>query len=195
MNISFLRRVPRSDYFRTALLALVLTLVIELLNFSGNSAGIRAFWRLLSVHPWAFVTGVLLVAITLMPPLFFRRRVFGVTLVAFLWLVCGCINGFIRNKRQTPFTVSDIAELLRPGGRCAVITFHSLEDRIIKSAYARLATGCTCPPDFPVCVCGKKPIFRVITKKPIVPSEQELAENPRSRSAKLRVAERTDYQP
>ena len=110
MNISFLRRVPRSDYFRTALLALVLTLVIELLNFSGNSAGIRAFWRLLSVHPWAFVTGVLLVAITLMPPLFFRRRVFGVTLVAFLWLVCGCINGFIRNKRQTPFTVSDIAE-------------------------------------------------------------------------------------
>ena len=92
-------------------------------------------------------------------------------------------------------TVSDIAELLNPGGRCAVITFHSLEDRIIKSAYARLATGCTCPPDFPVCVCGKKPIFRVITKKPIVPSEQELAENPRSRSAKLRVAERTDYQP
>jgi len=80
---------------------------------------------------------------------------------------------------------------LNPGGRLAVITFHSLEDRIVKAGMADFAKGCTCPPDFPVCVCGKTPELKLINKKPILPSQQELTENPRSRSAKLRVAEKT----
>ena len=79
---------------------------------------------------------------------------------------------------------------LSRGGRLAVITFHSLEDRIVKTALADFARGCTCPPDFPVCVCGKTPEIRLITKKPILPGPEELAENPRARSAKLRVAEK-----
>ena len=81
-------------------------------------------------------------------------------------------------------------ERLNPGGRLAVISFHSLEDRIIKKTMQRLATGCTCPPEFPVCVCGKKPKIKLITRKPIVSTEAELAYNPRARSAKLRVAEK-----
>ena len=85
------------------------------------------------------------------------------------------------------------AEHLSPGGRLAVITFHSLEDRIVKQKLRELATGCTCPPEFPVCVCGKKPRLRLISRKPIVSGPAELAENPRARSAKLRVAERTEY--
>ncbi len=80
--------------------------------------------------------------------------------------------------------------LLNPGGRLAVITFHSLEDRIVKNAMADAAKGCTCPPSFPVCVCGKKPLVRLVTRKPIVASEEELEINPRSRSAKLRVCEK-----
>ena len=87
-------------------------------------------------------------------------------------------------------TLRSLAEKLNPGGRLAVITFHSLEDRITKHTFASLAKGCTCPPDFPVCVCGKKPEVKIITRKPIEPSEKELEENPRSRSAKLRVAEK-----
>ena len=79
---------------------------------------------------------------------------------------------------------------LNKGGRLAVITFHSLEERIVKPGMAEFAKGCTCPPDFPVCVCGKTPDIRLVTRKPILPSEQELEENPRSRSAKLRVAEK-----
>lgn len=79
---------------------------------------------------------------------------------------------------------------LNPGGRLAVISFHSLEDRIIKTSLAGFAKGCTCPPDFPVCVCGKKPQIKLISRKPVLPSAQELGENPRSRSAKLRVAEK-----
>lgn len=79
---------------------------------------------------------------------------------------------------------------LNPGGRIAVITFHSLEDRIVKNAFRQAAKGCTCPPEFPVCVCGKKPLVKIITGKPIVSGETELEENPRARSAKLRVAER-----
>lgn len=81
-------------------------------------------------------------------------------------------------------------ELLNPGGRICIITFHSLEDRIVKSAFKKQENPCTCPPEFPVCVCGKKPRGRVITKKPILPSEGELAENSRSKSAKLRVFEK-----
>ena len=79
---------------------------------------------------------------------------------------------------------------LNPGGRLAVITFHSLEDRIVKTAFKEAARGCTCPKDFPVCVCGKKPKVKLITRHPIVADEAELAENPRARSAKLRVAEK-----
>ena len=82
------------------------------------------------------------------------------------------------------------AGLLRPHGRIAIITFHSLEDRIVKQTYTKLATGCICPRDFPVCVCGHKPILSPIGRKPILPSAEELKENPRSHSAKLRVAER-----
>ena len=79
---------------------------------------------------------------------------------------------------------------LKPGGRLAVITFHSLEDRIVKNAMAEAVRGCTCPPEFPVCVCGKKPRLKLIARKPIVAGEEELERNPRARSAKLRVAER-----
>ena len=79
---------------------------------------------------------------------------------------------------------------LKPGGRLAVITFHSLEDRIVKNALAQAAKGCTCPPEFPVCVCGKKPVVKLVTRKPIVSAEAELEANPRARSAKLRVAEK-----
>ena len=79
---------------------------------------------------------------------------------------------------------------LNRGGRIAIITFHSLEDRIVKQAFASLASGCTCPKDFPICVCGNKPKVKLVNKKPILPSREELEENPRSRSAKLRVAEK-----
>ena len=76
---------------------------------------------------------------------------------------------------------------LNPGGRFVILTFHSLEDRMVKQKFAAYCQGCTCPPDFPVCVCGKTPAGHLLTKKPIEPSEEELNENPRSRSAKLRV--------
>ena len=79
---------------------------------------------------------------------------------------------------------------LNPGGRLAVITFHSLEDRIVKNAMAAAAKGCICPPEFPVCVCGRKPQVTVLTRKPIVSGEEELERNPRARSAKLRVCEK-----
>ena len=82
------------------------------------------------------------------------------------------------------------ADKLRPGGRLAVITFHSLEDRIVKRTLRELAQGCTCPPGFPVCVCGKKPLLRL--DKPVTPSAAEIAENPRARSARLRAAEKLD---
>lgn len=86
--------------------------------------------------------------------------------------------------------MKEAVPLLNPGGRLAVITFHSLEDRIVKTAMTAAAKGCTCPPSFPVCVCGKKPQVKLISRKPIVASAQELEENPRSRSAKLRVCEK-----
>ena len=81
-------------------------------------------------------------------------------------------------------------DVLAPGGRIAVITFHSLEDRIVKQTFRQLERGCTCPPHLPICVCGKKPMLKVITKKPLVPSQREIERNPRARSSKLRVAER-----
>lgn len=86
--------------------------------------------------------------------------------------------------------IKGAVEMLRSGGRIAIITFHSLEDRIVKQAFASLASGCTCPKDFPICVCGNKPKVRLVNRKPILPSKAELEENPRSRSAKLRVAEK-----
>ena len=86
--------------------------------------------------------------------------------------------------------MDNAAEALNPGGRLAVISFHSLEDRIVKSAIAAREHGCTCPREFPICTCGFKQTLKSITRKPILPSERELSENPRSRSAKLRVAER-----
>lgn len=89
-----------------------------------------------------------------------------------------------------PPTLNTLIKALRPGGRLAVISFHSLEDRIVKQAFAAAAKGCTCPPEFPVCVCGKCPEILVVNKKPITASAAELAENPRARSAKLRVAEK-----
>ena len=86
--------------------------------------------------------------------------------------------------------MKDAIPCLNPGGRLAVITFHSLEDRIVKTAMAKAAKGCTCPPEFPVCVCGKKPQVKILTRKPIVSGEEELERNPRARSAKLRICEK-----
>lgn len=86
--------------------------------------------------------------------------------------------------------LEDLIDLLSPGGRLCIITFHSLEDRIVKTAFKKAENPCTCPPEFPVCVCGKRSLGRVITKKPVLPGEEELAENSRSKSAKLRVFEK-----
>ena len=83
-------------------------------------------------------------------------------------------------------------DLLNPHGRLCIITFHSLEDRIVKQNFKKNENPCTCPPDFPVCVCGNKSKGKVITKKPILPSEEELNENSRSKSAKLRVFEKCE---
>jgi len=97
------------------------------------------------------------------------------------------VNEELESLRQCLDTAFDC---LRPGGRFAVITFHSLEDRMVKQAFAGYARGCTCPPDFPVCVCGKKPRGKQISRKPILPSREELEQNNRSRSAKLRIIEK-----
>lgn len=86
--------------------------------------------------------------------------------------------------------MTDAIACLNPGGRLAIITFHSLEDRIVKFGMADAAKGCTCPPNFPVCVCGKKPKVKLISRKPIVSGDEELERNPRARSAKLRVCEK-----
>ena len=91
-----------------------------------------------------------------------------------------------------PPMLEGAVKMLNPGGRLAVITFHSLEDRIVKTTMKKLAQGCTCPSSFPVCVCGNKPKIRLVSRKPIVSGEAELRENPRARSAKLRVAEKCD---
>lgn len=87
-------------------------------------------------------------------------------------------------------SLEEMIAFLNPGGRICIITFHSLEDRIVKSAFKKQENPCTCPPNFPVCMCGKKPLGRIITRKPILPSAEELAENSRSKSAKLRIFER-----
>lgn len=87
-------------------------------------------------------------------------------------------------------TLRSLISRLDKDGRLCVITFHSLEDRIVKQTFAACSSGCTCPPEFPVCVCGKKPLIKAVNKKPILPSDAELEENPRSRSAKLRIAQK-----
>ncbi len=97
------------------------------------------------------------------------------------------VNGELAILEQA---VRDGAALLKKGGRMSVITFHSLEDRIIKQTFLALQKGCTCPREFPVCVCGQKPSVKSVLKKPLVPSEKELAENPRARSSKLRTIEK-----
>lgn len=97
------------------------------------------------------------------------------------------VNSELEILKQSVF---DMVDALKKGGRLCIITFHSLEDRIIKNAFKELENPCTCPREFPVCVCGKKPVVKIITRKPIVPSDDELQQNHRSRSAKLRVVEK-----
>ena len=97
------------------------------------------------------------------------------------------VNGELQALGQT---LERLMLFLRERGRCCVISFHSLEDRIVKRTFTKLAKGCQCPPDFPVCMCGLTPSVTILTKKPILPSEEEQQRNPRSRSAKLRIAEK-----
>ncbi len=97
------------------------------------------------------------------------------------------VNGELRAVENA---LADAIGLLNPGGRCAVISFHSLEDRIVKHTFAEAARGCTCPKSFPVCICGNKPKVKVITKSALVAQDEEQTDNPRARSAKLRVAEK-----
>ena len=96
------------------------------------------------------------------------------------------VNGELAVLEQT---VRDAADVLLNGARMGIITFHSLEDRIVKNTLKQLQSGCTCPPEFPVCVCGGRSKIKIITKKPLLPSEKEVSDNPRARSAKLRIAE------
>ena len=98
------------------------------------------------------------------------------------------LNGELKVLEES---IDNMIGLLKPGGRLSVITFHSLEDRIVKNGFRRNENPCICPPEFPVCVCGRKPMGRVVTRKPVLPSGEEISENARSRSAKLRVFERT----
>jgi len=97
------------------------------------------------------------------------------------------VNGELEIIKQT---IKDITSVLNKGGRISIITFHSLEDRLVKQTYKELATGCICPPEIPICMCNNKPKLKVITRKPILPSQTELEMNARSKSAKLRVAKR-----
>ena len=87
-------------------------------------------------------------------------------------------------------SINNMIQVLNPGGRLAIITFHSLEDRIVKESFKELYKDCICPPEFPTCVCDKKREIKIITRKPMKPTDKELSENPRSRSAKLRIAEK-----
>ncbi len=97
------------------------------------------------------------------------------------------MNGELDSLKDT---VNAFLDVLAPGGRLAIITFHSLEDRIVKKVFQTAQNPCTCPPDFPKCVCGKVSKGKIITRKPILPDAAEIEQNPRSRSAKLRIFER-----
>ena len=96
------------------------------------------------------------------------------------------VNGELIGLAQT---IEDMAKLLKPGGRICVVSFHSLEDRIVKQTFRYLANPCRCPRDIPYCVCGKEPLLKIITKKPVIPGLEEIEENPRAHSAKLRIVE------
>lgn len=142
-----------------------------------------------------------------------RERAPVETTLALSDLICGAMPAAARREKQHPakrvfqalrIAVNDELGALEPlvrgaaqclacGGRLCVITFHSLEDRIIKQTIKELARGCTCPSDFPVCVCGKQPILEPVTRKPVLPTEEEVSGNPRARSAKLRIAQRTAF--
>ena len=100
-----------------------------------------------------------------------------------------CVNGELSIIENT---IKDAVSIMNDGGIISIITFHSLEDRIVKQTFAELAKGCTCPKSFPVCICGNKPSLEIVSRKPVLPSEEELELNPRSRSAKLRVAMRVN---
>ena len=145
----------------------------------------RAIVRAREVAPIATTLELVEVIKSAMPPAALRekqhpaKRSFQAIRIA--------VNGELE---ALPPMLESAVDGLCPGGRLAVITFHSLEDRIIKRTMAELARGCTCPPEFPVCVCGKKPRLRLVSRKPIEADAAELAENPRARSAKLRVAEK-----
>lgn len=97
-----------------------------------------------------------------------------------------------RELEELESLLEQLPELMKPGSRVGVISFHSLEDRRVKEAFRRLSQGCICPPELPVCVCGRKPLFRAVTRKPAVAEQDEILENPRARSAKLRVLERLE---
>jgi len=97
------------------------------------------------------------------------------------------VNAELENLERA---IPDLVEVLKPGGRLVIISFHSLEDRIVKNTFRRLANPCICPPKIPQCVCGQKPQITILTKKPVLPNPQEILKNPKSRSAKLRVAEK-----
>jgi len=97
------------------------------------------------------------------------------------------VNGELKILENT---IRDSVELLKKGGRMGIITFHSLEDRIVKTTFASLEKGCTCPKDFPMCVCGNRPTVKTVSRKPLIPTEKEINENPRARSSKLRTVEK-----
>ncbi len=97
------------------------------------------------------------------------------------------VNGELKILEST---IRDSVELLKKGGRMGIITFHSLEDRIVKTTFASLEKGCTCPKDFPMCVCGNRPTVKTVSRKPLIPTDKEIDENPRARSSKLRTIEK-----
>jgi 16S rRNA (cytosine1402-N4)-methyltransferase len=99
------------------------------------------------------------------------------------------VNGELRALEES---LQNMISMLNPGGRICIITFHSLEDRIVKDTFRTAERPCICPPDFPVCVCGRKSLGRVITRKPVLPGEEEREQNPRSKSAKMRVFEKRE---
>lgn len=111
----------------------------------------------------------------------YARRIFQALRIA--------VNGELENLKKV---LPDILDLLAPDGRMLVISFHSLEDRIVKEFMVEASRGCVCPPDFPTCICGKNPQLKILTKKPITATEAEIAKNPRSKPAKLRVAQKTN---
>ena len=160
---------------------IVMPILIVLMFLLGTELNKEAFINV-ARHPKAVVLGMVgqiillpLIAFTLawalnLPPVYFMGLV----------LIACCPGG----------SSSNVFSMLAKGGRLSIITFHSVEDRLVKQKFLSFSKGCTCPPDFPVCVCGNKPKAKLINRKPIVASQEELEHNLRSRSAKLRAIER-----